>query len=248
MGIRCSSCGFDNDATRVYCHNCRGKLERGGVTPPPTGFTHPTDAAKMKRPRTAIPWGKYFGFFLKLCILAALAAALVLALMRPDNIPEPVAGDEDLAQRLSGLVTDASGAGSARSFAIPASDLQRWLASVVRLQGSSGTLALDPRRIYFVPSNGRIRLGLELGLPWAASLFMEGEYVPVRAGAGYILQPAGYAIGRLPLPVLLGYPVERQFDGLRNALAVPLGQLAKASFIEITPESVSLRWSGSESP
>jgi hypothetical protein len=72
--------------------------------------------------------------------------------------------------------------------------------------------------------------------------------VPVRAGAGYILQPAGYAIGRLPLPVLLGYPVERQFDGLRNALAVPLGQLAKASFIEITPESVSLRWSGSESP
>jgi len=249
MGIRCAGCGYDNDPTRVYCHNCGVKLERGGAAPPaPTGFTHPTDVGKMKRPRAPILWGKYFGFLVKLAVLAALAAALVLALMRPDNIPAPVEGDENLAQRLSGLVGDASESNAPRSFTVPASDVQRWLASAVKFEGSGGVVALDPRRVYLVPSEGRFRVGLELGLPAAASVFMEGEYVPVRAGDGYTLQPVAYSIGKLPLPVLFGYPVERQLDGLRKALALPLGQLAKASFIGIAPEAVMLSWSGSQSP
>ncbi|MFM8458319.1 MAG: hypothetical protein ACKOB0_05160, partial [Chthoniobacterales bacterium] len=105
-----------------------------------------------------------------------------------------------------------------------------------------------PRRVYVVPSNGRFRLGLELGLPAEKAVFMEAEYVPVRAGSGYTLQPAKYRIGRLPLPAFLGYPVERQFGGLREALAVPLGQLATASFIEVGPETVSLRWPGTRNP
>lgn len=249
MGIRCASCGYDNDPTRVYCHSCGTKLERGAVVaPPPTGFTHPTDAVRMKRPRAALPWGRYFAFLLKLCAVGLLLGAVVLALLPPRNVPPAVPGDEDVAERLSGLVSDASEADSARSFAVPAADLQRWLAAAVKFQGTTGVLALDPRRIYLVPSNGRFRLGLELGLPAEKAVFMEGEYVPVRVGNGYTLQPAGYCIGRLPLPVFLGYPVERQFDGLKEALAVPLGQLAKASFIEVGPETVSLRWPGRQSP
>ncbi|MFM8656185.1 MAG: hypothetical protein ACKOD5_03520 [Chthoniobacterales bacterium] len=249
MGIRCASCGYDNDPTRVYCHSCGKKLERGSVVAaPPTGFTHPTDAAKMRRPRAALPWGKYFAFLLKLCILGALIGAIVLALLPPHNLPAPVTGDDDLAQRLSGLVSDASQADSARSFAVPASDLQRWLVAMVKFQGTTGVLALDPRRVYVVPSNGRFRLGLELGLPAEKAVFMEAEYVPVRDGNGYTLQPAKYCIGRLPLPAFLGYPVERQFDGLKEALAVPLAPLAKASFIEVAPETVSLRWSGTQNP
>lgn len=249
MGIKCTGCGYDNDPTRVYCHNCGGKLERGGApSPPPTGFTHPTDVVKMKRPRAALPWGKYFGFLLKLGLLAAVIAAVVLALMRPENIPAPVDGDENVAERISALVSDASGADSSRSFAVPVADVQRWLASVVKFRGTSGVVALDPRRVYLVPSDGSFRVGLEMCLPAEKSVFMEGEYVPVRDGAGYSLQPVGYSIGKLPLPVALAYPVERQLAGLRDALAVPLGQLAKASFIGIAPDSVTLRWSGSENP
>ncbi len=249
MGIRCASCGYDNDPTRVYCHSCGTKLERGAVVaPPPTGFTHPTDVVKMKRARAGLPWAKYFAFLLKLCAVGFLLGAVVLALLPPRNLPPAVPGDEGVAERLSGLISDASEADSARSFAVPAADLQRWLAAAVKFQGTTGVLALDPRRIYLVPSNGRFRLGLELGLPAEKAVFMEGEYVPVRAGNGYTLRPAKYCIGRLPLPVFLGYPVERQFDGLKEALAVPLGQLAKASFIEVGPETVSLRWPGRQSP
>lgn len=249
MGIRCASCGYDNDPTRVYCHNCGTKLERGGVAaPPPTGFTHPTDVVKMKKRRGQVPWGRYFGFALKLGLLGAFAAIVVLALMPPDSVPAPVEADEDLAERLSGLIGDASSAGSARSFAIPATDLQRWLATAVKFKGTSGVVSFDPRRVYLVPSDGKFRLGLEVGLPAEKSVYLEGEYEPVRDGSGYSLQPLGYSIGKLPLPVALGYPVIKQFDGLRQALSVPLDQLAKASFIQVGPESVSLRWSGSQSP
>lgn len=249
MGLRCAGCGHDNDPTRVYCHDCGVKLERGSAAAPtPTGFTHPTDVLKMKGPRAATPWGKYFGFLLKLAVLAGLVAVVAFALMPPDNIPAPVEGDDNVARRISDLVSDASSADSARSFALPAADLQRWLASVVKFEGSTGLLALDPRRVYIVPSDGRFRLGLEVGLPAEMSVFMEGEYVPVRAGEGYSLRPVGYSIGKLHLPVAFGYPVERQFAGLRDALAVPLGQLAEASFIGIAPDAVSLRWSGSQSP
>lgn len=202
----------------------------------------------MKRPRVPLPWGKYFAFLLKLCVLGALVGAIVLALLPPHNLPAPVTGDEELAERISGLIGDASEAGSARSFAIPASDLQSWLVTMVKFQGMTGVLALDPRRVYVLPSDGRFRLGIELGLPAEKAVFMEGEYVPVRAGNGYTLQPAKYCIGRLPLPSFLGYPVERQFQGLKEALAVPLGHLAKASFIEVSPKTVSLRWSGTRNP
>ena len=249
MGIRCASCGYDNDPTRVYCHNCGKKLERGAaVAAPPTGFTHPTDAVKMRRPRAAFPWGKYFAFLLKLCVVGFLSGAVVLALLPPRDLPPAVAGDEDVAQRLSGLVSDASEADSARSFAVSTADLQRWLAAAAEFQGTSGVLALDPRRIYLVPSSGRFRLGLEFALPAEKAVFMEGEYVLVRSGNGYTLEPSKYCIGRLPLPAFLGYPIERQFDGLKEVLAVPLGQLAKASFIEVGPETVSLRWPGRQSP
>ena len=82
MGLRCTSCGYDNDPTRVYCHSCGTRLERGGqAPPPPTGFTHPTDIHKMKKPRQPVEWGKYFGALLRLVVLSGLIAAVVLALL-----------------------------------------------------------------------------------------------------------------------------------------------------------------------
>lgn len=249
MGLSCASCSYDNDPTRVYCHNCGAKIERGASAPaPPTGFTHPTDVAETQQFRAPLPWGAYFGFLFRLCLLAAFFAVVALALLPPVDVPPFVAADESVAQRLSGLVSDASSAESPRSFAIPATDLQKWLASAVSLRPSGGIIPLKPRRVYAVPLEGRLRLGLELVLPVPYSLFMQGEYVPVKTGNGYTLQPAGYSIGRLPLPLFLGHLVESRFGGLRDALLVPLSQMAKASRVEIAPQSVSFRWPGAQSP
>ena len=245
MGIRCSGCGYDNDPTRVYCHNCGVKLERGGAAaPPPTGFTHPTDVGKIKRPRTPLAWGKYFAFFFKLCALAAVAAILTAAFLRPRDVPAPVEPDENLAARLSALVSDASSADSPRSFAVPAADVNRWLVTVAKFAGPEGPVQINPKRVYAVQGDGTIRVGLEASLLGAADLYFEGDYVPVANGRGYSLEPMRYSIGRLPLPVALGWPVSRQLSGLGDALAVPLAQLAKASHIGVAPDQLTLRWAG----
>ena len=243
MGLSCASCGYDNDPTRVYCHNCGTKLERlATAAPPPSGFTHPSDIRKMQRARPAA-WGRSCGALAKLAVLAALAAALFLALRPPYDIPPPVGADDGLAARLTGLLDDASSSAEPRAFGLPAADVNRWLVSSVVLSSVDAPFKLRPQRLYAVPGRGDLRVGLEAALPGGGRVYFEGDYTPVRGPRGYTLQPARYSIGRLPLPVLLGWPVQKQMDALADALAGPLGQLARASHIAVDPASVTLRWS-----
>jgi hypothetical protein len=245
MGLRCTSCGYDNDPTRVYCHSCGGRLERGGqAAPPPTGFTHPTDVMKMKKPGQPLAWGKYFAAVVKLVILVGLVAAVVLALLPPHDVPPPVAPDKALAERLSSLVAASSTADGTRAFSVPAADIATWLASSVVLKQQNSFLKMKPERVYVVPGDGEVRVGVETLLPVGLHLYFEGCYAPTPEGDGYGLTTKRFSIGRLPLPSVAGLLVQRQLDSLGEALAVPLGQLARASHISITPETVMLRWSG----
>jgi len=249
MGLRCSGCGHDNDPTRVYCHNCGVKLERGGATTAPvTGFTHPTDVAKMKRPRAAVPWGKYFAFLAKLFVFAAVAAIVGAALLPPRDVPPPVPPDMALAERLSGLASDSSLAGSPRSFAVPAADAARWFASMVKFAPTESRFQLDPERVYIVQGDGTMRVGLIASLLGAVRIYFEGDYAPVPSAGGYALRPLRYSIGRLSLPVALGWPVERQMAALGDSLSGPLAPLANASFIGVTPDELTLRWAGASAP
>lgn len=197
----------------------------------------------MKKPRQPIAWGRYFNALIKIAFLAVLVAAVVLALLPPYDIPAPVERDENLALRLNGLLDDASSSSEARAFGLPAEDINRWLVSSVSLQGSGGTMQLRPQRLYAVPGDGQVRVGLEVTLAGAGHVFFEGDYEPVRQGEVYTLRPRRYSVGRLPLPVLLGWPVQKQLDGLAQALSGPLAQLARASYIGVSPEIVTLRWS-----
>lgn len=243
MAIRCASCGYENDPTRVYCHNCAGRLERGpAVPPPPTGYTHPTDAVSRRSRRSSIAWGSYFGFLVKLSVLGGLVTVLVLALWPPRNLPPTVEPDKDLAARLSGLLRDASSAGSARSFAVPAADVQRWLVTSTQLGSSAGLLSLDPQRVYVVLGDGIVRVGLQAKVSGVADLYFEGDFAAVSEGSGYRLRPLRYSVGRLLLPLAVSWPVASQMEVLGEALATPLAQLSKASYVGVSPDAVTLRW------
>ena len=244
MGLPCTACGFDNDPTRVYCHSCGVKLDRVATTPPaPIGYTNPTDILKSNPKRAPVNWGGFFGLFAKLALLSASAAAVYLVLLPPLGLPAPVKADAALARRLSSLAADSSFAASPRGFGVSSADLNQWLVSSVQLQGEGGTFSLRPERVYAVPGDGSIRIGLETALPGAGRTWFEGDFVPVRIGGSYTLRPRAYSLGRLPVPVPLGWFVANQLAGLREALRAPLENLAAASDIKVKPNSVSLRWS-----
>jgi len=242
MGISCVSCGYDNDPTRVYCHSCGKKLERGSVAaPPPSGFTHPTDVTSIKRTRPSVPWYKYFAFLLKLVFSGALVFAAVLALLPPRHMPPASQPDVDLARRVVMLVDAASTADGPRSFSLPALDVGRCIAGMARPKNEDRA---SLESVYSATEDGSFRVGLKtrpLGLFY---LYFEAEYAPVVAGFGYGLQPLRYSVGRLPLPFALSWLVEMHLRSLSEALAVPLSQLATASYIGISPDNVTVRWAG----
>ena len=176
MGLRCTACGYDNDPTRVYCHSCGGRLERGGqAAPPPTGFTHPTDVIKMKKPRQPLAWREYAAALLRLLVLLGLIAAVVLALWPPRDVPPPVATDKDLAERLSALVAASAEADGTRAFGVPASDIGTWLASSVVLKEQDSLVKMKPERVYAVPGDGEMRVGIQTLLPMGLHLYFRSE-------------------------------------------------------------------------
>lgn len=246
MSLLCSHCGYDNDPTRVYCHNCGEKLDRKGEPSAlPGGFTPPQQAmASNPARRRKVAWGALFSALFKSALLIALAAALVLALLPPDELPAPVQPDQQLSTRINDMITGATKSSGAVAFDLAAGDVNKWFVSSVHFKPPAGFVSLRPERVYSVAGNGALRVGVEAALPIPLHLYFEGDYAPVREGASYVLQPRRYSVGRLPLPVLLGWPVERQLDGLKDALAVPLGQLEQAAYIGVTPERVTLRWAG----
>lgn len=245
MGLRCASCGYDNDPTRVYCHNCGQRLNRDSVmTPPPTGFTHPTEVAATHKPRPTVAWGRSFVALARLLVLVGLIAVLVLAFVPPKDVPSPSVPDSDLAMRLSGLVADSSMASGARAFGVPAADLNTWLVSSVAFEQPSSPMALRPVRVYAVPGEGVLRVGLECLLPFGFPIYFEGLYAPEKRAGRYRLDARHLSLGRLPLPSFAGLLVSRQFDGLAASLSGPLEDITRASFIGITPQTVTLQWSG----
>ncbi len=247
MSLHCTGCGYENDPTRVYCHNCGQKLERseegaalpGGFTPPQA-----VQEAKAPRRRRSLALGSYFYALLKLAILAAVVFMVALALLPPKDLPVPVAADEARAASLSETLKRASASRSAVAFKFPAADVNNWLIANAHFKPSQSPIALRPERVYSVLGNGTVRIGLETALPGAGRLCFEADYMPIHEVGGQILRPSRFSIGRLILPVLLGWPVQRQFDGLAGALEVPLEQLARASEIQVAPDAVTLRWSG----
>ncbi len=247
MSLKCSSCGYDNDPTRVYCHNCGEKLQAGEeASALPGGFTPVQELAARPpaRKRRPIAWGALFSGLLKVVILAGLTAAVVLAVLPPLDLPPPVQADERVAERINDMLKGASASSGAISFGLPGEEVQKWFVSSVHFKSPEGFVSLRPERVYAVLGNSNVRVGLQAALPVAVSIYFEGDYEPVREGNSYVLRPKRYSVGRLPLPVILGWPVERQLCGMEEALAPSLERLARASYIGVTPERVTLRFAG----
>ena len=199
----------------------------------------------MQKRRQPLAWGNYVGAAVRLITLAGVLAAVVLALLKPRDVPPPVAPDESLARRFSSLLAASAGADGTRAFDISAGDVGKWLVSSVALQGQpGGVVGMKPERVYAVPGDGDIRVGVEASTSLGLHLYFEGLYEPVPDGDGYALKVRRMSVGRLSLPSFAGLLAGRQLESLGSALELPLGQLARASHIGVTPETVTLRWSG----
>ena len=86
----CKQCNFENEAERVYCHNCGAKLDRSLLPPEATKREDPVivqeRVRKMVSPRRGMGLRGVKHFIFSLLIAAALAA-LVVIVRTPDGVP-----------------------------------------------------------------------------------------------------------------------------------------------------------------
>ena len=203
----CKQCNFENEAERVYCHNCGAKLDRSLLPPEATKRADPVivqeRVRKLINPRrgSGLRWLRHLVVSL---VLASILAAIVVIIKPPDDIPEvskdaalsaPIVTDD-----LDALVAATSPAGKAYK----EDDINAFLQSTIRGKpnGSAGFTALKFERAYVRFDEGQVRITYVqsvFGVPLYATTV---DTVSIQNGQ-LVAQPLAGSLGRLPISARL---------------------------------------------
>lgn len=258
--IKCQSCGHENDPTRVFCHNCGIRLERpdGTVAEIERAEREGDRKAAEARRRLAAPKKKpgppihvvllrgLFSF-VRISILAALLAVLILIFRAPDGVPPEATGAPEEAEALHADVFAAANARFRTHVVITEDQANNFLLEKVDITGGKipGLGAVEGRRTYVVLRDGGLQLGAEYGL-FGLRCFLTADYSVGAAGGGLTAEPQSFAIGRLPLPKALARGPLRWDKTLANALETEMQALAAADRIELSEGKAALSWQGAQ--
>jgi hypothetical protein len=201
--IACAECRHENEAERIYCHNCGERLDRSVVAAKQKG-TDPQEAHRRLQKMLGPPNRTRQNFFAvsKLALAAAVVAALV-EIALPPELPAPtkiVSPQIDL---------DLENAASYQKPG-PLEYSQDQINAYLAYRLTSKKKALNKPLLDFVRATAAFRegactIGMERSL-FGYSLFSRTSY-RVEAGAGKITATnVGGWIGRMPVhPVIMRF-------------------------------------------
>ena len=94
VNLRCGQCGFENEAERVYCHNCGAKLDRTVLPKAEDDKRHESPERARKRIKKMTnpesnPVAREFKALLRTLAWGAIVASLILMSRQPDDVPDP---------------------------------------------------------------------------------------------------------------------------------------------------------------
>jgi len=138
--LKCAQCGHENEAERIYCHNCGAKLDRSLLPETETKREAPEKTVKrvkkMTNPRTGFFVG--FGSSLTKALLWAVAVAAVIEIARPPvGTPKPVDKDQTLdAQALLMAIDQTQSKPVSSRFAIDEPTINKYLQGTIKEQAT----------------------------------------------------------------------------------------------------------------
>lgn len=258
--IQCPSCGYENDATRIFCHNCGVRLPRTEeqIKEKAEQNRQATEEAK-KVLRKGHKRAKQRSFkdllasavhsLITVAIYAAFAAAVILAFRAPDHLPPPGAPNIQLIQAGEKQIANASRPGFQGTISTSQEQINDYLASknIIQSRAGFGLLNAEIQRLFVVLEQGDFVLGLEyslMGIP----VFLTTTFGIIGPSGDFSLEVLHGSIGRLPVHPNLFERFLRWYAPIAEAMHGQLKILSEAESISITPGDIKIIWARAQKP
>lgn len=203
VSLRCTACGYENEAQRVYCHNCGTKLDRRLL--PREMQTGPDNAKveqhikKITDPRRGILKARVTNTLKSVGIAAGLALLLTIFRM-PDDMPARISDDDAAtAPLISDEVQTATNQNVTKRLAYTQAQANAYLQSAYRSR-ETGIPFLRFDRTMVIFEEGAVEVAVQLNLTsYVPTSFSTRNQVVLRDGR-IDNKVIGGRIGRLSIP------------------------------------------------
>ncbi len=269
----CRQCGYENDSTRVFCHNCGTRLADAGTPagPPPAVAaagapnvgklyippqqTEPKISPNTKPPvkppirsRSADEPEKRPSFVRAVISTAILGAALaaIIQMFRPiDGMPPAVSPNEVKATELGQSMETSSHSPYPRVMPITIEQANNFLAVRIVSAAAADEPVYRPKfvRAFVVPGNGDYRFFIEEKLG-ELPIYLYLIQEPILNGTSVSINNKGGGIGRLPIHPSLLPLIQRLVDPVLASVNESTAGLHNVSAVTVTPTGASLSWQG----
>ena len=257
--ITCPSCGYANEITRVFCHQCGVRLPRTEaqveeVAQANKVANQKAKVLRQKGPAKRKPPFRFSDFLagllasvIKLSLLALVAAAILLALRSPETVPEipqnspqTIAAANGLQSKLSEIAT----IGYSGHLLTNAEQVNSFLSQRIAMQTGQMTLSRflrpDTLAVSFAAQSFTLFLTYRF---FDFPLVLQSTFEAKGESRKWRLQETSSYLGKLPLHPLLVEKAFRWYQPVADTLAGPLQSFSLAAELNLNPKFLRAAWS-----
>jgi hypothetical protein len=208
LQLTCPECRRDNEAERIYCHDCGARLDRSVLANRKTAKVETAeDLHKRMRGMFSQRRARAKLFFVKTVkiLFAACAAAALVEILIPPDVP-PAVKSETFPPQINLSLENLTESNQPQTIQFSEDNVNAYLASVLKHKKDKlehPLLGFERAIVGF--SEGNCRVTMERSI-FGYSIFTSGDYEVQISNAKVVATPKSLLIGRMPIhPSLLPY-------------------------------------------
>jgi transcription initiation factor TFIIIB Brf1 subunit/transcription initiation factor TFIIB len=206
--LTCPECGRDNEAERIYCHDCGARLDRSALAGRTTGKKETSEELHKRMRGMFSQRGVRARLLLfkvaKLVLIACATAAAVVILIPPD-VPPPVKS-EGFPPQINLSLETLTESRQPQSTQFSEEGVNAYLVNAVkRKKEKLNHPLIDFERAIVAFTEGNCRVTIERSI-FGYSIFTSGDYAVQIESGKVTASPRSGAIGRMPInPSVMPY-------------------------------------------
>ncbi|MGI8890595.1 MAG: hypothetical protein ACR2G0_07410 [Chthoniobacterales bacterium] len=239
----CPDCRHENEAERIYCHNCGARLDRSGIIKERVNEDVTREQTRQHLNKMFSPdrgRNKRIALQLTKVLLWSLAVATVIVVLLPPELP-PAPKSYNFAPLINMEIASAVSNRQPASLSYNEEQVNSYLASTVKRRDSPAHTGFFPLRRIFVQFEERKCWIHTERRAFMLSVFTGGAYEVKKIEGGKIDAEAvaGY-IGRMPIHPTLMKAANLLLAKAWDSLSHEHKSVAQLVGIEFHPQSVTL--------